>query len=89
MNEETAPEGGSEDLAGGLIYTDCSADRGHLRKGLADFYAARDEIAAARQAARERARAEGRPIRSAEVDELLRIVDDGVALDDGSAVGND
>lgn len=40
-------------------------------------------------AARDRARAEGRPIRWAEVDELLRLVDDGGELPPAEAVGND
>lgn len=90
MNDETAPEGGSEDLAGGLISTNypTSASVSQSRR-LSDFYTARDRIAAARDAARDRARAEGRPIRSAEVDEQLRIIDDGGPLDRGEAVGND
>jgi len=60
-----------------------------VRNALDRFHAAREEIARARDAARDRARAEGRPIRLAEVDELLRTIDDGVKLDDGSAVGDD
>lgn len=61
----------------------------HPTKKLSRFHAARDQIALARDAARDRARAEGRPIRLSEVDELLRGIDDGCALDDGSAVGDD
>lgn len=89
MNQESRPKAAPEDLAGGLIYSDSNADLGHSRERLADFYIAREEIAAARDAARDRARSEGRPIRPAEVDEQLRVVDDGGPLDEGSAVGND
>lgn len=80
----------SEDLAGGLISSNSptSASVLHSRR-LTDFYDARDKIAAARDAARDRARAEGRPIRSAEIDEQLRVLDDGGPLDQGEAVGND
>lgn len=89
MNDETPSMGGSEDLAGGSICSNSPTDGtvSHSRGRLADFYAARDKIAQARAA--ERARAEGVPMRAAGVDEQLRLIDDGVALDDGSAVGND
>lgn len=81
----------SEDLLAGGIYSDYPTDSriSHARRGLADFYAARDEMAGARDAARQRARAEGRPIRTADVDEQLRALDDGGPLDQGEAVGND
>lgn len=90
MNDESRPaKAAPEDLAGELISPNSNADLGHSRGRLADFYTARDDLAAARDAARDRARSEGRPIRPAEIDEQLRIVDDGEALDAGSAVGND
>jgi len=90
LNDETAPEGGSEDPAGGLISPNYPmSSRVSQSRRLADFYIARTKIAAARDAARERARAEGRPIRSAEIDEQLRVIDHGGPLDNGEAVGND
>nr|WP_314844344.1 hypothetical protein [uncultured Microbacterium sp.] len=90
MNDETAPEGGSEDLAGGLISPNYPTSSSVLRsRRLEEFYIARAKMTAARDAARDRARAEGRPIRSSEIDEQLRLVDDGGPLDKGEAVGND
>lgn len=91
MNEESRPKAAPKDLAGGLISSNSPTNRtvSHARRNLSEFYAARDKIAQARDAARARARAEGRPIRPAEVDEQLRTIDDVIALDDGEAVGND
>lgn len=88
MNGKSRPEAAPTDQAGGSIYTDSTADRGHSPR-LAGFHAAQEIQARARAAARDRARAEGRPIRPAEVDEMLRTLDDGGPLDDGSAVGDD
>lgn len=85
---ESPRENGAIDAVAASSNSSTDVRAAHPKK-LSRFHAARDQIALARDAARDRARAEGRPIRLAEVDELLRGIDDGCALDDGSAVGDD
>lgn len=92
MNDKSRPEAAPVNSAGGreVQNQDTTEQRiSHRRNWRDAFYAAQAKQTAAREAARDRARAEGRPIRSAEVDEALRGIDDGCALPTGEAVGDE